>query len=105
MDEHSEPGSELDGKVNAVNGAPRLDQDCGREVGGLASLPGLETVSDQLAGLIALLRAEQARRQAGTPVTRAAWKNLVFTGGPGPARPGRPGRWPASTPSSGCWRS
>ena len=28
MDEHSEPGSQLDGKVNAVNGAPGLDQDC-----------------------------------------------------------------------------
>ena len=69
--------------MNAVNGASRLDRDCGRELGGLASLPGLETVSDQLAGLIAVLRAEQARRQAGTAVTRAAWKNLVFTGGPG----------------------
>jgi hypothetical protein len=61
--------------VNAVNGAPGLDQDCRRDVGRLASLPGLEMVSDQLAGLIAVLRAEQARRQAGTAVTRAAWKN------------------------------
>jgi len=46
--------------------------------------PGLgEFVHEQLAGLIAVLRAEQARRQAGTAVRRAAWKNLVFTGGPG----------------------
>ena len=33
--------------------------------------------------MIAVLRAEQARRQAGTGVTRTAWKNLVFTGDPG----------------------
>ena len=52
-------------------------------MGGLACLPGLEAVSEQLAALIAVLRAEQAHRQAGTAVTRAAWKNLVFTGGPG----------------------
>jgi ATPase family associated with various cellular activities (AAA) len=51
--------------------------------GGLASLPGLETVTEQLAGPIAVLRAEQARCQAGAAVTRPAWKNLVFTGGPG----------------------
>lgn len=69
--------------MNAVNGAPGLDQDRGRDMGGLASLAGLETVSEQLAGRIAVLRAEQARRQAGAVVMRAAWKNLVFTGGPG----------------------
>ena len=58
-----------------------LDQD--RDMGGLAGLPGLETVCEQLAGPIAVLRAEQARRKAGAAVTRAAWKNLIFTGGPG----------------------
>jgi hypothetical protein len=52
-------------------------------MGGLASLPGLETVAGQLAGRIAVLRAELARRKAGTAVSRPAWKNLVFTGGPG----------------------
>ena len=52
-------------------------------MGALASLPGLEAVSEQLAGLIAVLRAEQGRRQAGTAVRRTAWKNLAFTGGPG----------------------
>jgi SpoVK/Ycf46/Vps4 family AAA+-type ATPase len=52
-------------------------------MGGLASLPGVETVAGQLAGRIAVLRAERARRQAGTAVSRPAWKNLVFTGGPG----------------------
>ncbi len=51
--------------------------------GRLAPLPGLEAVSEQLAERIAVLRAEQARRQGGTAVTRPAWKNLVFTGGPG----------------------
>jgi hypothetical protein len=69
--------------VTAVNGAPGLDQDREHGMGGLASLPGLEAVSEQLAERIAVLRAEQARRQAGTAVTRPAWKNLVFTGGPG----------------------
>jgi predicted AAA+ superfamily ATPase len=52
-------------------------------MGELAGLPGLEAVRDQLAGWIAVVRAEQARRQAGTAVERAAWKNLVFTGGSG----------------------
>jgi hypothetical protein len=40
-------------------------------------------VTGQIADLIAVLRAEQARRQAGMQIRRAAWKNLVFTGGPG----------------------
>jgi hypothetical protein len=69
--------------VTAVNGAPGLDQDREHDMGGLAGLPGLEAVSGQLAGRIAVLCAEQARRQAGAAVTRPAWKNLVFTGGPG----------------------
>ena len=46
-------------------------------------LPGLETVTGQIADLIAVLRAEQARRRAGIEISRPAWKNLVFTGGPG----------------------
>ena len=71
--------------MTAVNSTPGPGQDLDREpgMGGLAGLPGLEAVGEQLAGLIAVLRAEQARRQAGMAVTRAAWKNLVFTGGPG----------------------
>ena len=64
-----------------MTSVPALDQD--RDMGGLAGLPGLETVCEQLAGPIAVLRAEQARRKAGAAVTRAAWKNLIFTGGPG----------------------
>jgi SpoVK/Ycf46/Vps4 family AAA+-type ATPase len=64
-----------------VTSVPELDQD--RDMGGLAGLAGLEAVSEQLAGPIAVLRAEQARRKAGAEVTRAAWKNLIFTGGPG----------------------
>lgn len=65
--------------MTALNGTPGLEHD----LGGLAEIPGLETVSEQLAGLIDVLRAEQARRQAGIPIHRPAWKNLVFTGGPG----------------------
>ncbi len=49
----------------------------------LAALPGLETVHQQLTGWIAVIRAELARREGGIAVGRPAWKNLVFTGGPG----------------------
>ena len=66
-----------------MNGVPELDQVRERDMGGLAGLPGLETVSEQLAGPIAVLRAKQARRRACAAVKRAAWKNLIFTGGPG----------------------
>jgi len=65
--------------MTASNGTPGLEQDTGE----LAALPGLETVTKQLTGLITVLRAEQARRQAGIEITRPAWKNIVFTGGPG----------------------
>ena len=41
-----------------MNGTSRLDSDRGQDMGGLASLPGLETVSEQLAGPIAVLRVE-----------------------------------------------
>ena len=47
----------------AVTSVPQLDQDRERDMGGLARLAGLETVSEQLAGPIAILRAEQARRR------------------------------------------
>ena len=47
---------------------------------GLADLKGLEGVRDQLDVVIAVLKAEQARRKAGAAVRRPAWKNLVFTG-------------------------
>jgi hypothetical protein len=43
---------------DALNGTSRLDSDRGQDMGGLASLPGLETVSEQLAGPIAVLRVE-----------------------------------------------
>jgi hypothetical protein len=90
MDENSEPGcrrlGRLDRKMTPANGAPGLGQDLAHDMGGLASLPGLERVSEQIGGLIAVLRAEQARRQAGVAVKRPAWKNLVFAGGPGSGR-------------------
>jgi len=69
--------------MTAPDGAPRLDQHREQDPGGLAGLPGLEMVAGQLGERIAVLRAEQARRRAGLAVTRPAWKNLVFTGGPG----------------------
>ena len=51
--------------------------------GGLAALAGLELAAGQLTPLVTVLRAEQARRAAGIAISRPAWKNLVFTGGPG----------------------
>jgi hypothetical protein len=66
-----------DRRVTALSGGPGLDQD----MGGLAGLAGLEVVREQLAGWVAVVRAERSRR-AGTAVARPAWKNLVFTGGP-----------------------
>ena len=65
--------------MTALNGTPELAQD----IGGLTALPGLEAVTEQLTGVITVLRAEQARRQAVIQITRPVWKNLVFTGGPG----------------------
>lgn len=54
-----------------------------QDLGELAELPGLPAVRQQLAGAIAVVQAELARRDAGIAVTRPAWKNLVSTGGPG----------------------
>jgi hypothetical protein len=48
----------------------------------LAALPGLTTVKEEIAGLIAAVQAERARGAAGMNV-RPAWKNLVLAGGPG----------------------
>jgi ATPase family protein associated with various cellular activities (AAA)/AAA lid domain-containing protein len=63
----------------AVNHAPGS----GHDLGGLEQLAGLDAVTGQLERWFAVVRAEQARRQAGATITRPAWKNLVFTGGPG----------------------
>ena len=60
-----------------------LDPASAADTGGLAALAGLEMAAGQLAPLITVLRAEEARRKAGIAVSRPAWKNLVFTGGPG----------------------
>ena len=60
-----------------------VDPNPGPDTGGLVALPGLKMVAGQLAPLITVLRAEQARRKAGIAISRPAWKNLVFTGGPG----------------------
>ena len=45
--------------------------------GGLAALAGLEMAAGQLAPLLMVLRAEQARRTADITVSRPAWKNLL----------------------------
>ena len=50
---------------------------------GLAGLHGLETVQSKLGDVLAVFQAEQGRKNTGLPVRRLAWKNLVFTGGPG----------------------
>src|SRR5689334_14856954 len=73
--------------MTAIEGAPVP----GLDLGGLAALPGLETVTRQIADLIAVLQAEQARRRVGIEIRRPARKNLVFTGARAPASPGRPG--------------
>jgi hypothetical protein len=52
----------------------------GEVLADLARRPGLEEAAEQLAGVVAIARAEQARQAAGAAVTRPAWKNLVFTG-------------------------
>lgn len=65
-----------------MNGNSRLDQ-CSDDIGGLADLPGLKAVREKLAARIAVLQAEQSRRNAGAEIRRPAWKNLIFTGGPG----------------------
>jgi SpoVK/Ycf46/Vps4 family AAA+-type ATPase len=49
----------------------------------LADLRGLEPVQDRLRDVLAILEAERGREQGGWTVRRRAWKNLVFTGGPG----------------------
>lgn len=54
----------------ALGGMPGLDQGHEQDMSGLGSLAGLEAVTGQLAGMIAVLRAEQARRQAGTAISR-----------------------------------
>ena len=51
---------------------------------GLADLRGLDpAVRVQIDEVIAVLEAEQGRKSGGAVVRRPAWKNLVFTGGPG----------------------
>ena len=61
--------------------APRSPADPARA--GVSGLQGLEVVRSQLDGVIAVMKAEQARAKAGSAVRRRVWKNLVFTGGPG----------------------
>jgi hypothetical protein len=76
---HSHAGGRQDRTMTAFKRAPELEHDLGE----LAALPGLEMVAGQIEPLITVLRAEQGRRQAGIEISRPAWKNLVFTGGPG----------------------
>ena len=49
----------------------------------MTALRGLEAVQSQLQDVIAVLDAQQNRKSTGAVVRRPAWKNLVFTGGPG----------------------
>ena len=79
------PGSGRTGRAGGGRdrAGPGPGQGRGQEMDGLAGLPGLDTVQEQLKGWIAVIRAELGRREAGIAVGRPAWKNLVFTGGPG----------------------
>jgi hypothetical protein len=74
----AEPGR-LNLTMTAINGRPEV----GWNLGGLAALPGLEAVAEQLERWVAVLRAEQARRRSGAAVGRPSWKNLIFADGPG----------------------
>src|SRR5258708_7996172 len=76
-----EPGRGLARRGDSVSG-PKRDQGAELDMGGLAGLPGLDAVREQLAGVIAVIRAELARRGAGLAVTPPAWQNLLFTGAP-----------------------
>jgi len=62
---------------------PGWTRTASRAQAGWTCFPGWEQSGDQLAARIAVLQAEQARRAAGAQIRRPAWKNLVFTGGPG----------------------
>jgi AAA lid domain len=85
--------------MTAFNRAPEPEQDLGE----LVTLSGLEEVAGQIAPLIAVLRAEQARRRAGIEIRRPAWKNLVFywrsRDRQVPRRPGRRLPVPAARPA------
>jgi hypothetical protein len=74
-----------------------LDPASAADTGGLAALAGLEMAAGQLAPLITVLRAEQGRRKAGIAISRPAWKNLVFTGGPGTGKLRAAARMPGTT--------
>jgi len=45
---------------------------------GLAELPGLEVISEQLARAIAVIRAELARQDASVAVAQPAWRVSVW---------------------------
>ena len=90
-DDGAGPGSRpaREAARRAAGGASAPAHDGGESPGGpddpladLAALPGLAAVKADIAGLIATVRAEQARQAAGMSV-RPAWKNLVLAGGPG----------------------
>jgi len=66
------------GRADGANGRERDQGE--QDMSGLAELPGLEVISEQLARAIAVIRAEVARQDASVAVARPAWKNLVFTG-------------------------
>jgi ATPase family associated with various cellular activities (AAA) len=53
------------------------------ELSALDGLAGLKEVRATLDEWLAVVRAERARAGTGVRITRPAWKNLVFTGGPG----------------------
>jgi hypothetical protein len=53
-----------------MNGNPELDRESD-DGGGLACIPSVKAALDQLAERMAILRAEEARRNAGVQIRRS----------------------------------
>ena len=66
-----------------MNGNPKLDRDSD-DIGGLADLPGPKAVRDQLAERIAVLQAEQARRNTAASGASRELIGLLGAFGLGP---------------------
>lgn len=71
------------GEATPGTARPAPRSPAGPAAAGWSGLQWSESVRRQLDPVIEVLAAEQRRRHSGSEVRRRAWKNLVFTGGPG----------------------
>jgi hypothetical protein len=88
-------------------GVPDLavpDVEIGDPMAELEELVGLAPVKEQVKRLVAELKAEKLRTEAGMPPSRKS-RHMIFTGTPVRRRPPWPGCWHASTRSSACSRT